>query len=135
MPPKRRIQTSLNPKKKTPAPDTRPSGSGRRGRGIIQRDVQPGPCYFQRCFMLSILISGLPYSLTLGVSRQSCLAEDNEMLWNKKTMNYRKPDMNNAAWQNQAESLSREVSHLQGRFKGMRDNFARLDKMPKSGSA
>ncbi|TNN21894.1 hypothetical protein EYF80_067994 [Liparis tanakae] len=57
------------------------------------------------------------------------------MLWNKKTMNYRKPDMKNAAWQNQAESLSREVSHLQGWFKGMRDNFARLDKMPKSRSA
>ena len=28
----------------------------------------------------------------------------------------------------------KEVSHLQGWFKGMRDNFARLDKLPKSGS-
>ena len=29
---------------------------------------------------------------------------------------------------------TKEVSHLQGLFKGMRDNFARLDKLPKSGS-
>ncbi|XP_014667721.1 PREDICTED: uncharacterized protein LOC106809232 [Priapulus caudatus] len=60
--------------------------------------------------------------------------EANEMLWNKKATHYRRPDMKNAAWQKQAETMSKEVSHLQGWFKGMRDNFARLDKLPKSGS-
>ncbi len=38
------------------------------------------------------------------------------------------------AWQKQAETMGKEVAHLQGWFKGMRDNFARLDKLPKSGS-
>lgn len=60
--------------------------------------------------------------------------EENEMIWNKKVTHYRRPDMKNAAWQKQAETMSKEVSHLQGWFKGMRDNFARLEKLPKSGS-
>ena len=60
--------------------------------------------------------------------------ETNEMLWNKKAMNYRRPDLKDTAWQKQAEVLSKEVSHLKGWFKGIRDNFARMDKVPKSGS-
>ena len=60
--------------------------------------------------------------------------EENEMIWNKKVTHYRRPDMKNAAWQKQADIMSKEVSHLQGSFKGMRDNFARLENLPKSGS-
>ncbi|XP_063963895.1 uncharacterized protein LOC135156183 [Lytechinus pictus] len=60
--------------------------------------------------------------------------EEHEMLWNKKVMNYRRTDLKNAAWQKQAETMSKEVSHLQGWFRGMRDNFTRLEKIPKSGS-
>ena len=30
--------------------------------------------------------------------------------------------------------MEKEVAHLHGWFKGMRDNFARLEKLPKSGS-
>ena len=36
--------------------------------------------------------------------------------------------------QKQADTMEKEVAHLQGWFKGMRDNFARLDKLPKCGS-
>ena len=33
-----------------------------------------------------------------------------------------------------SQAMEKEVAHLQGWFKGIRDNFARLDKLPKSGS-
>ena len=60
--------------------------------------------------------------------------EDNEMLWNKKATTYRRRDLKASAWERQAKVMSKEVSHLQGWFKGVRDNFTRLDKLPKSGS-
>ncbi|KAF0312601.1 hypothetical protein FJT64_016638 [Amphibalanus amphitrite] len=60
--------------------------------------------------------------------------EANEMLWNKKATHYRRPDLKEAAWKKQAEVMSKEVSQLQGWFKGVRDNFTRLEKLPKSGS-
>ena len=60
--------------------------------------------------------------------------EANKMLWNKKATHYRRPDLKNAAWQKQADTMEKAVANLQGWFKGMRDNFARLDKLPKSGS-
>ena len=60
--------------------------------------------------------------------------EANEMLWDKKATQYRSPDLKNAAWQKQADIMEKEVAHLQGWFKCMRDKFARLDKLPKSGS-
>ena len=60
--------------------------------------------------------------------------QENEMLCYKKATNYRRPDMKNAALQKQTETMSNELSHLQGWFKGMRDNFARLEKLPMSGS-
>ena len=60
--------------------------------------------------------------------------EANEMLWDKKATLYRRPDLKAPAWQKQAETMGKEVAHLQGWFKGMRDIFARLDKLPKSGS-
>ena len=56
------------------------------------------------------------------------------MLWDKMATQYRRLYLKNAAWQKQADTLEKEVAHLQGCFKGMRDNFARLDKLPKSGS-
>ena len=60
--------------------------------------------------------------------------EENEMLWDKKATHCRRPDLKNAAWQKLADTMDKEVAHLQGWFKGMRDNFARLDKLHKSGS-
>ena len=60
--------------------------------------------------------------------------EGNEMIWDTKAKLYRRPDLKTTAWQKQAETVGKEVAHLQGWFKGMRDNFARLDKLPKSGS-
>ena len=56
------------------------------------------------------------------------------MLWDKKVTHYRRPDIKNAAWQKQAETMSKEVFHQQGRIKGMRDNLARMDELLKSGS-
>ena len=48
--------------------------------------------------------------------------EANEMLWDKKATHYRRPDLKNAAWQKQADTMEKEVTHLQGWFKGMRDS-------------
>ena len=48
--------------------------------------------------------------------------EANEMLWDKKATHYRRPDLKNAAWQKQADTMEKEVAHLQGWFKGMRDS-------------
>ena len=60
--------------------------------------------------------------------------EGNEMLWDTKATLYRRPHLKTTAWQKQAETMGKEVAHLRGWFKGMRDNLARLDKLPKSGS-
>ena len=69
--------------------------------------------------------------------------EANEMPWDKKATIYRRPDLKTTTWQKQAETMEegsrlkqwrKEVSHEQGLFKGMRDNFARLDTLPNSGS-
>ena len=60
--------------------------------------------------------------------------EANKMLWEKKATQYMRPDLKNAAWQKQADTMEKEVAHLKGWFKGMPDNFASLDKLPKSGS-
>ena len=49
-------------------------------------------------------------------------------------MLYRIPDLKTTAWQKQAETMGEEVAHMKGWFNGMRDNFARLDKLHKSGS-
>ena len=46
----------------------------------------------------------------------------NEMLRDKKATHYRRPDLKNAAWQKQADTMEKEVAHLQGWFKGMRDS-------------
>ena len=40
--------------------------------------------------------------------------EANEMLWDKKATHYRRPDLKNTAWQKQAETMWKEVAHLQG---------------------
>ena len=56
--------------------------------------------------------------------------ELNEMLWDNKFRNYRRPDLKITAWQKQAETMSKTVESLQGWFKGLRDNIARLDKLP-----
>ena len=60
--------------------------------------------------------------------------EANKMLWEKKATQYMRPGLKNAAWQKQADTMEKEVAHLQGWFKGMGDNFVCLDKLPKSGS-
>ena len=45
--------------------------------------------------------------------------EANKMLWEKKATQYMRPDLKNTAWQKQADTMSKEVAHLQCWFKGM----------------
>ena len=40
--------------------------------------------------------------------------EANTMLWDKKATQYRRQDLKNAAWQKQADTMEKEVAHLQG---------------------
>ena len=40
--------------------------------------------------------------------------EANKMLWDKKATQYRIPDLKNAAWQKPADTMEKEVAHLQG---------------------
>ena len=59
--------------------------------------------------------------------------EANEMLWDKKATLTGDPISKPLHGRSRLKKNG-EVAHLQGWFKGMRDNFARLDKLPTSGS-
>ena len=43
--------------------------------------------------------------------------EANKMLWEKKATQCMRPDLKNAAWQKQADTMEKEVAHLKGWFK------------------
>ena len=60
--------------------------------------------------------------------------EENECIWNKKSMDYRKPGLKTTKWETQAKVMGKSTEHLQGWFKSMRDNYVSLHKPPKSGS-
>ena len=59
--------------------------------------------------------------------------EENECIWNKKSMDYRKPGLKTTKWEAQAKVMGKSTEHIQGWFKSMRDNYVRpRSKMPQS---
>ena len=59
--------------------------------------------------------------------------EENECIWNKKSMDYRKPGLKTTKWETQAKVMGKSTEHIQGWFKSMRDNYVRpRSKMPQS---
>jgi len=45
--------------------------------------------------------------------------EENEFLWNKKSMGYRKPDLKTTKWEAQAEVIGKSAEHLLGWHKSL----------------
>lgn len=60
--------------------------------------------------------------------------QEHRLLWDKKSMDYKKTEAKNALWFAKAALMEKTPEYLKGWWKGIRDTFTRLHKN-KSGSA
>jgi len=59
---------------------------------------------------------------------------ENHILWDCKSMDFKKTDRKNGLWEEKGTELGKPAAYLKGWWKGIRDTFTRLHKL-KSGAA